>query len=387
MIPSINLGAIRAKRYWESVSWLSREIWKLFKGNVTVIFILTLASLALRLAAYLVLSKYIHLLESGGALQVPYIDKTLSSKSYELLAISSIACLLLFVGSSLAKYFAERSTLNVMAAYELFCVKRASFGISQYGGHKRLAKWQPHFNRLINADSRMCGVIARMGIRLIMPVAIVISTTCWLLYLDLTLTLILLVLIVACVPILYQISLKGARHSLALEEKGPLATAAKRQLVEQAAQKFTDLNAENDEVSKDNNTASSEHAIRTAIDSFLRRLRATEDSNLLTSLLTACTIFSILLYKGVEILSSSQGWAFIAIYFLVLRTCMGGVTQGASILTAINRMYPQASRYRTFIEQVERLVANSVPQSRPTGKFWSVPAAGGKGVLLDDELD
>src|SRR5690606_9309093 len=107
------------------------------------------------------------------------------------------------------KYVADRLTLNLMAAYELFCVQRAVDGISRYGGHKRLAKWQIHFSRLMNADSRMCGVIARLVVRLIMPVAIVVSTSCWLIYLDPALTTILFVLIAACIPILYQINLKG----------------------------------------------------------------------------------------------------------------------------------------------------------------------------------
>src|SRR5690606_32418974 len=126
----------------------------LYKAKYALIFSLPLASLGVRLLAYLILSKYIHLLESGTSITLPLIEKSVSSKSYELLASASLACLCLFVGSAIAKYVADRLTLNLMAAYELFCVQRAVDGISRYGGHKRLAKWQIHFSRLMNADSR-----------------------------------------------------------------------------------------------------------------------------------------------------------------------------------------------------------------------------------------
>src|SRR5690606_34056876 len=114
---------------------------------------------------------------------------------------TSLLCLILFAGSSLSRYFSETKALSIMINYEADCVQRSADGIAKFGGHKRVKKWQPYFIKLINVDPRLCGLTARMSLRLFMPIAITITTITWLFYLDVILTSIVLLIILFSMPV------------------------------------------------------------------------------------------------------------------------------------------------------------------------------------------
>ena len=337
----------RANRYWRTTKWLLDDVLSRYRFDVFSIVALYVISLAMKLAAFVALSKYVHLLSSSEEIYLPLIGAVQPAQSYYALAAASIGSLLCFVLSSTTKYVADVRLLRTAGRYEIFCTRRAVELVAIHGDHKRLQKWGTLFPKLVNTYPRYCSLVFRLIVRLILPILTALITLGGLFYLDGTLTLILIILTVLCVPFLYRISVRGARYSRELEEQAKAVGAIKRSLVSRLAETaraqgkdLTDRDIEG--------VFADAPLLEKSVGSYVGRLKVTEESNFLTGILMGASIFAILLYKGLEILSAAHGWALIVVYFIVLRVCLGAFVQSANILTSINRLYPQVHRYSAF---------------------------------------
>lgn len=377
-------GRRRLLRYWDVVAWLGGDVLRNFRYRCLWIAALMMVSLVLRLGALLVLSRYIHLVEAKASVALPYFGPQVASESYLLLGLASVACLVLFLVGFLAKYMAETRSLRVAAEQEVQCVREALDGIGRYGGDPHVAQFQPVYIKLIGNDSRVCGMVTRLGIRLMLPVTMAVGTLACLVYLDAVLTAILAVLALATLPLLYRINVRSAKFSMAFERESVAANLAKRQAAEAYARHWTKAPRKDVEpVTIDDYLNIG--TIRTSMSSFTARLKANEESNLVISVLMGVAVFAILVHKGFSILDSHQGWAFITVYFILLRVCLSAFLQAANILTTINRMYPQLKRYQTFILTV-RQVRERCVSAPPQGKFWA-QAKGAGPTLNEEELE
>jgi len=340
-----------------------------------LVVMLLVFSLGMRLLALLILSHYIHLLGTGRDVHIPLLGVFSAGKSYELLAASSLGSLLCFVLSFAAKYVGDVRLLRLAGHYELYCIKRAVITIATYGGHKRLKQWLPFTSKLTGSDARHCAYVMRLLIRLIMPFLTAVISLIGLFYLDPVLTGILALLIAACAPILYRINVRGAQYSRAMEMHNKVVGAAKRESAEQLAEVLR-ANADCVPEAVIRKAFKAPSPIRAAVESYIGRLKVMEESNFLAGLLMGGSIFAILLYKGLEILGSTHGWALIAMYFIVLRVCLGALVQNANNVTSINRMFPQVNRYCSFVLGAQQL-QRSQRVHPPEGKFWGGGGEGG----------
>lgn len=377
-------GTDRAARYWKTTTWLLGDVFRLYRRNVILVIMLLIFSLGMRAMALLIVSRYIHLLGAGGEIYIPLFGVLSPGTSYELLVLSSFGSLFCFVVSFAAKYAGDVRLLRLTGHYELYCIKRAVVTIAMYGGHKRMRKWLSFTSKLTGLDARYCGHVMRLFIRLIMPFCTAVISLAGLFYIDIVLTAILALLISVCAPALYKINVRGAQYSRSMELHNRGGGAAKRQSAEQLARA---LRAEMGRHQGANwkKPFKMPSAVRAAVESYIGRLKVVEESNFLTGLLMGGSIFAILLYKGFEILGSTHGWALIVVYFIVLRVCLGALVQSASNLTSISRMFPQVSRYCSFVLSAQSL-RNSEQFYPPGERFWDSAAAdSGDGHANEEE--
>lgn len=378
-------GKSRAARYWKTTRWLFNDILPRYRFDVGLVVVLFVISLGMRLAAFLILSKYIQVLASSSDVHIPFLGVLAARHSYELLAVASLGLLFCFVLSFAAKYVADVSLLRLAGRYEIFCTKRAARTIAAYGDHGRLEKWKALFPKMVGAYPRYCAVTIRLSVRLILPVLTAVVALVGLIYIDRVLTAILIVLTAACAPFLYRISVKAARYSRTLEEQGKDVGWAKREIIVRLADNAkTSGGPLSDELVDE--VFSQALPLQESVDNYVGRLKVTEESSFLTGLLMGASIFAILLYKGLEILGAAHGWALIVVYFIVLRVCLGAFMQSANVLTAINRLYPQVSRYSVCVTVIGNLERQGGPAA-PLSKVWGGGAVQRKGGAVIEEAD
>lgn len=378
-------GKDRAFRYWKTIAWLLGDVFRLYRRGAILVVMLLIFSLGMRLMALLIVSRYIHLVGTGEGIYIPMFGVLSPGNSYELLVISSFGSLFCFVVSFATKYAGDVRLLRLTGHYELYCIKRAVVTLATYGGHKRMKKWLSFASKLTGSDARYCGLVMRFLIRLIMPFLTAVISIAGLFYLDMVLTSILALLIAACAPVLYKINVRGAQYSRSMELHNRVVGAAKRESAEQLAQALRAKTGHRQDVAL-TKSFKMPPPVRAAVESYIGRLKVLEESNLLTGLLMGGSIFAILLYKGLEILGSTHGWALIAVYFIVLRVCLGALVHSASNLTSINRMFPQVNRYSSFVLSAQMLRRGKKVYP-PDEKFWSGATIGSGDGQGNEEED
>jgi len=299
--------------------------------------------------ALVLLFRYLHMLSGDQTDSVPIIGLFRIKQSYELLILIALAGLVLLTLAGITKYVGELGALKIMANYETYCVERAVLAIARYGGDERLSEWKPLYLKIVGPYARCCGSTARTIIKLSLPLAVALSTITWLFYFDWILTGILFLMMLAATPLLIKINLRGAKYSTVLENQGHLAGISKKTAINNLSFRLQDSM---DEKALYTLMRQEIRPAASVLDAFSRRLRTTEESGLLMTVLMGVSIFVILLVKGLGVLGNAQSWAVVVAYFFVLRICFGAAMQCATMLTGMNRMYPQVSRYQAFMEKV-----------------------------------
>lgn len=367
-------------RYQRAWRWLSSDAYGRYKSLTVSATFLMFAGLALRLGALGLLTRYIHILELGRPLHFLSITVADPQRSYELLLAIAGGTLILFLGACFTQYMSEIQMLRMSVLYEEHCAKRAIFGIGRYGHHPAVEEWRSKLRYLLSIDARFCGTIARLGLKLLLPLVAIGVTFSILIRLEPALTLSLAVLVLLAAPILYRASVRGANHSRILERNTFLANAEKRRLITVTAGSL-DTASHNELLNKEFRKGS----LRAALDAYLGRLRTTIESTFITSVLMAFAIFLLLLQQGASLLERGSGWGQLATYLIILRLFLSYLTQAAALLASINRTYPQLSRYMSFSRCIAHLVESGAPHAPASSEIWR-KMRGNNTTEVDDDI-
>ncbi|TFL14852.1 hypothetical protein CSC67_05770 [Pusillimonas caeni] len=333
----------QAQRYQVAMRWLWLEIYRNYKKLPIICSILMLLALGLKLGALLLLSKYVHLLDLGHQVDIFSWHIENPRRSYPLLAASATLSLLFFLGSCISTYYAEINMLRLSVLYEEHCIRRAVTIISTVGNHPKLREWRNNFSRLVSTDPRHCGTIARLVLRSFSPLASGFATLGILMYIDFELTITLALLVLLATPWLYRVSIRGSAQTRALERYATRSIQEKREWIINRAKSTNDTSIESSLGKPFEATA-----IGKTLNAYLGRLKATAESMLITSTVMAFAIFVILLQKGSQLLYGATGWGQLATYLIVLRICLGNLTQLMALFTSLNRFYLHLYRFMTF---------------------------------------
>jgi len=339
-------------RYRKAAAWIFRDAWSSFPRQMAGVLALNGLYLAFQLGAVGLLARYLHALESGKPIVLAGLELPAARESSLVLVAVAGLCLLMFFAAFGALFAAESLMLRVWALYEEKCAARAIFLIAAQGGHPRAEPWRESFRKLIGSDARYCGLVTRISLRLFAPVATWAATFGALVYLDAGLTLTLMALVLACLPVLYRINLRGASHTMAIERRAKKAAETKRRAVDGMADRIRDGARPGPALLREVDLK----GVRPHLDAQIGKRRTMEESRLVTSTLMGVAIFAILLQKGGQILSTGGGWAQLAAYLVILRINLNALTGSARLFSSINRYYPHFSRYIAFVRHMESLL-------------------------------
>ena len=267
-----------------------------------------------------------------------------------LIGIGVIASLLL---SAWLIYYSRSGILKLARQYDEFCSKRllAIFGSS-------LRVWSPagqflrndlHVMKLARTDARYCGRVLRILLGAIVPLITLIISVCALIYINVLLTLLILVLMGISAAFQYRVSLSGAQSTTLMEEASGRASLVYRNFI----QRQRESSLSDDEKNKWLDNAIHDGAVKHFFDAYEGRLTVIEKSRLISDVLLAVAIFAIIVGMGVRIISGGHGWGDLIIYLVALRYMLVNLKQSVTKLTSINRFFPQLKRYFQFLENAK----------------------------------
>lgn len=295
---------------------------------------------------------YARVLERGDRIQFLAFDfEPHSSGLLVLFALGVIICLLC---SAWLIYFSGVSSLKLRRRYEEFCSKRI---ISLFGSSLRI--WTPDDQRfsddglilkLARRDARYCGRVQIMIMNAVVPAITFLAGTVALLYINVPLTLFVVLLMGVSAVFQFRANVSGARSSISLEKHAIGAGREYKQIIGRL--KGSGLPLLQGRVSLDEMLFSSGETKR-YLDAYEGRLKVVESSKLVSNMFLAISVSIILLTFGTDAAMRGEGWGKLIVYLIALRYVLVNLTGLSTRITGINRFYPQLRRYLQFLVETE----------------------------------
>lgn len=345
----------RYKAVW---LWFVADAYWRFSGLVAKIILYMAASMALLVMALGMIYKYVDGLEQGKELNI--LTNTYQYQgSLELLFLVILGTALLFGGSALLRYIAGISALQLGRRYEEHCILRAASFLAITHKNESLSPWLNEAGKLIQSAPRFCGRVARLSIMAVLPAMTFVVTLALLAYLDFFVTLVVVLIIAISIPFLYAVNVKGARYSRTLERTMPVASQARRKILEHCIEHDGFISPESEWMK----AHTKKGPLFDNFNAYIGRLRAVANGLFVTQVMFGVGIVAIIWQMGGHIIETGSGWGTLATYLVALRINLASFSTASTNLTGVNRFYPQVLRYFSFVRDVNN-VLKTTPEAQ-----------------------
>jgi hypothetical protein len=337
-------------RYLVIVRWLTKDsLWRFWQQSA---FILLSSFLGVTFQASVIafVLLYARILERGENLPLLGLQIEPRSSVFLLVLVSSAMLVALLCSAGLI-YFAGVSTIKLARQYEQHCAERVIHLLSS-----SFKIWTPldipfSSNSLVlkyaRSDARTCARVLRILLQSIVPAFRFIIAAVALAYINILLSLFLLIFFGMFSLFLYKLNIVGARKSEQMEKYNAGMSREYRSIITRL--KVGNLSLPLDDRWLDRNLFNTGET-NLHLEGYQERFLVIEKSNLANNILLAIAIFTILLVLGISIFQEGQNWGRLAIYLIALRETLNSLKTISAKLTSINRFYLQIRRYFQFIE-------------------------------------
>ena len=336
----------KVRSYALFISWLVPDsIWR-YKGISLAVLITGFLGVTFQLQVFFVIIHYARHFSSGELITIvgnAYDPRT----SLGLLSAGSLLVAVSLALSALCIYFSKRNILRIGRLYEEFCSRRVFYLLGEksvFPDADNNSSIDTYLGRLVRADARLCGRVLRMLLSLIIPGLTLAVAATVLFYLEPALTMIIVTALVFYTFFQYRISNRAAAYSVEFEKMSALAGQDYKGLLRHFKQQFSD-SADQKLVDKTFTAG----PVKRQLDAYEDRLRMPDASEFVSGIFTALIVGIIILVMGRTIIEEGHGWGRLLVYILALRYAMTNLQSSFSIITSINRFYPQARRHHQFV--------------------------------------
>lgn len=256
-------------------------------------------------------------------------------------------------------YFSRIKTIALMRRYEEFCIKRILFLFDSctkiwvppdqgFGNNRTIF-------RLVRTDSRNNGRVLGALFVVFSTIITLLMSVSILSYINIYLTCLMFVFFGISSFFQYRINIAGIRNSTLMENYTRDAMLEYNQIVNR--QKCISIPLSWDELWFERKIFSA-GKIKQYIEAYIGRLKAVENSQFISNVLFAITIFVLLLALGIRIIIKGDNWSNLIVFLIALRVVLVNLKQISKQITSINRFYPQVKRYFQFIKHTETPAKN-----------------------------
>jgi len=290
---------------------------------------------------------YARMLDKGKTFDILGYNIEPRSAGFFFFSMAVLLAFLLF--SSLLLYHSRSKIIKLSCLYEIFCSKKVFSIVGRLQGifapgllslydSKTLLK-------LAGRDARTCGRILRMLISLIQPTITFIIALGALFYIDVLLTVIVLLVTGASMFFHYRNNVRGASSSNKMEKHAPGAQKERRRI----SNAVTTTNYGEEDFCNWVDSHYDEGEIKDNLEGFRGRFQTLENARLINDLLVAMSLFMVAVILGGKAIMQNAHWGSLIVYLLALRYCLNHLNRMVVTFTSINRFYPMFSRYFYFV--------------------------------------
>lgn len=357
---SMNNLKLKFLNYLNLIAWFINDSICRNKIDVLWVFLLGLFGIIFQIKVFALIIYYSKYFSSGNVIH--FYNLEFDPRSSFCLLFSGFSAVIFLCLSSIFINLSKTKIIFLSRKYEEFCAQRVySLFLNcicfDYGAN---CLNDVCLVRLIRSDSRVAGRVLRLILSLIIPVLSLSVSFFVLLFIEFKLTLLVCILGFVFVYFQYFISKSAAIQSMRFEKMSPRVAAEIKMILRRYKEFGPSIQNDRFVINAYNNGF-----IKNQLDAYEQRLRAVENSRLVSGVFMAIVLGIVTTIMGFSIVHENSGWGKLLVYLGALRFVLSNLQTTFSILTNINRFHPQFSRYRSFIVMSQPVSLVNIELSDP----------------------
>lgn len=338
-------------RYYEFISWVIKNSILKNKWLAFIILITAILGVIFQITIFAQIIVFARHFADGES--IFFLGHSFNPReSMQLLVMFSFSIGVLLIFSSTCIYASNKYTLQLGRKFEIYCSSHILYLLST-NCHltipaEQIPERDKYMLRLVRGDSTWGNRFVINLMSIVAPAVTLLAAMAALFYLEVVLTLILLVLISFFGIIQYQINRKATTYTRSYEKYSPLAAQELRNLIRLIKQQFHQYINQGLIIG-----TFIKGPVKKQLDAFVGRYIIVEKSKLASGFFLAIILGLTLSVLGAEIIQGGSGWGRLLVYIIAMRFALISLQSLFAVITSISRYYPQVSRIFLFSKSME----------------------------------
>lgn len=362
----LNLFAHRLKEarqhfpaYRDALFWLIRDVCRAFPWDMIRLAAYSMGGASLQGFALVAALKYVSFLERSVEITVAGMD--FAARSGEVLILAAFTLFVLLSFSAWVLYMAGVVASRLIARYQTYLLKRAIalFGTVVPGATtpKSGTEALKLISKAVMKDVQKSAMLVRFMATTLPNIIMLMYAFPILVYIDLSLTLGLMCLVVLFLPFFYRANIIAYESDLMAKRSGSGATKSIVSLMED----MKDFQYISPRQTKTINKAFHKGELKDKMNFLSVYFIAISKTDLWSNILLGLCVSLVIVIQVPAALSGATTWASLVAYLTFLRLGVNSFKGIMSFLTKFSRFYPYIYRYQHFVESAQAKPTGDVP--------------------------
>lgn len=336
------------REYFSFLRWLISDLYELYKFRLAWFVFLTFSGLSLQTFVVYLCYRYAKSLENNEIFTWWHLEFIPRTSLSLLITIAAIIMVLKIVSATILLN-GKKTGLKLARDYTDYCSTRIYVLVSSVSKIIDKVDAETINSRVITKMARKNSLYAGLVVRVLtfsllnLGTALVAAAALFLI--DVSLTLIVLLLLGIAAYFFYRKSIKAAGVRASMSILGPKMSLEHRHLNDRLSYSPNTLNYSDigiNEVFKKGVSFEFSKA-------YVNQRLVLEESNVLAQIVIGVAIFLIIVVQGNATIQQESNWSALLIYLVAFNYFATGFAKAAQQMTSVNRFYPFLNSYSKFV--------------------------------------
>ncbi len=351
LIAKLDKARAHFPQYRAALFWILRDVSMAFPWAMCRLLIYSMLGASLQGAVLVGAIQYVRSLEDGTTLSIKGIS--IATQGGQNLSLAVLVLFLLLTLSAWILYLGKTVAAQLVADYQAHMLKRALalFGpvVPDQPAPENPSKAQQLITATIVQDAQKSVMLIRFLGNTLPSLVILVYAFPILLYLDLSMTLLLMTMVLVFVPFFYQDNLMAYESDLMAKRSG---AGAKNTLNELMAE-IKDYQYISSKQAQTINKAFRRGELKDRINFLAVFLRSLARTELWTNILLSLAVCLVIVLMVPGALAGDTPWSLLIGYLMFLRLGVNAFKSLMTFFTRFSRFYPYVLRYHNFVYSAE----------------------------------
>lgn len=338
--------------YRDAFLWLLSDLFKAYPLAMIRLTAFSMCGASLQGAVLVGAIKFVQALEKKATFNIANIEFV--ARDSQTLFLAVCVFFLLMSLSALLMYLAGAGASKLISKYHAYCQKRALalFGtvIPGSSAPKKANEAYTLIIKNVLQDTQKMAMLVRFFASSIPNLVILVYAFPALVYIDLSMTIVLIVLVILFLPLFYYTNIQAYRSDLMMKRSGAGANKTLQALMDE----INDFQYISPSQIEAINKAFNKGKLREKTESMPQYFLTIAQTELWTNIMLGLGVSLVIIFQVQSALEKETSWSMIVAYLSFLKLGVNAFKGIMSFMTKFSRFYPYIHRYQNFVLSVQR---------------------------------